>query len=1012
MAPRTSVSCRRCSWGRSTRRPGTACADASGRRPTIHRWHCSTPRRGPAPTRVFEAEKERANENHEGTDFPFELDPFQLEAARAIDEGESVLVTAPTGAGKTAIAEVGVRLALSRGLRAIYTTPVKALSNQKFHEFRSTFGEGAVGLITGDVKIRPDADVIVMTTEILRNILYTELGSGSEPEGEKTRLDFSRVQAVVLDEVHYMGDEERGTVWEETIIYLGSEHLRHIQLISLSATLANAEEISAWMRQTRRQPVKLVRAESRPVPLTLFWTLRDLESDRAELQPVYRIDDAGNGVIASEFMKSLSQLKEPAPDFRSMLLLLRKQKMLPCIWFIFKRSACDQAARRAYKTLAKRPLLKQRERALLAEMMDELRRSHPESVKHDLVKPFLCGIASHHAGLLPSWKGLVESAFKRGLVKVVFATHTLALGINMPAKTVVISELETRRGPGYGRGVLTHNEIFQLAGRAGRRGYDETGNCVLLNSPNVSLQRVLKNLMQGPAPVDSSFTAGYGMVLNLISTLGYNRGKEMMKSSFKNFQCQAKAASETAGGELRRAAPTTSPAVRKLEQRLSAQVRVLRALVGQTQAARGALVEDLYLEGELPLPCLAALDEEGESLGQGDGSGLTPCVILEVTEAGEFLCCGEKRLFRVEARHVAAVGEEVPGETFQGTAALASGDLRWKRSSQGFFSAAHKLQVDVLRNGWGDTLAFVGVDQETESAIRGERRKLTEIRRELDALRLSDFDFDGGEGLQEIEEWLGARGQRFDDRFKAQEKELEASWRYSLEDTVTGIIAQTEDVSLAEARRGSRSRMLGLLKNAESYERVVKEFDGRVRVLCEIGALDERTLELRPLGRVAAQIKAENELWIATCVTGSEIFMLTSKELAGFACALILRDSLRLHSNVECTLPASEALYRSLEGLEPKWDTLVELQVANGVDQAPFVDARLSGLAEHWADGATWQQVRDSVDLDEGDIVKILHRTQDLLRQVGGLDLVPEELRRTARQAADSFQRSPLTDLL
>ena len=183
-------------------------------------------------------------------------------------------------------------------------------------------------------------------------------------------------------------------------------------------------------------------------------------------------------------------------------------------------------------------------------------------------------------------------------------------------------------------------------------------------------------------------------------------------------------------------------------------------------------------------------------------------------------------------------------------------------------------------------------------------------------------------------------------------------------------------------------------------------------VLCEIGALDERTLELRPLGRVAAQIKAENELWIATCVTGSEIFMLTSKELAGFACALILRDSLRLHSNVECTLPASEALYRSLEGLEPKWDTLVELQVANGVDQAPFVDARLSGLAEHWADGATWQQVRDSVDLDEGDIVKILHRTQDLLRQVGGLDLVPEELRRTARQAADSFQRSPLTDLL
>ncbi|QDZ19996.1 DExH-box ATP-dependent RNA helicase [Chloropicon primus] len=956
--------------------------------------------------------------------FGFELDEFQTEAAQTIEEGGSVLVTAPTGAGKTAIAEIGVRSALDCGRRAIYTTPIKALSNQKYSELCEKFGN-SVGLITGDAKIRPDADILVMTTEILRNILYCELNRGSPDGKDNTRLDFSRVQVIVLDEVHYLGDEERGTVWEEVIIYCGSEHLRHIQMISLSATLSNANEICSWMKQTRKQPTALVSCDSRPVPLTLHWTLYNAGKERTELEAVYSIDDSGNKVVASRYMKSLAGLKEPAPDFKTMLMILKQKKMLPAIWFIFKRSSCDFAARRAYKVLRNSNILNKRERTELFHMMSAIQDDHPESVKDDLVKPFLCGIASHHAGLLPAWKTLVEQAFRKGLIKLVFATHTLALGINMPAKTVVISDLEKRRGP-YGRGVLTHNEIFQLAGRAGRRGFDSTGNCILMNSPNVSLSRVLRNLTGGPQPIDSSFHPGYGMVLNLINSLGIESARNMLRSSFKNFQCQLKADSVMAPSETQNdEVDLTSPEMNKLQQKREVQRYTLQMLLEQTLAARGAFVESFY-EGQDQLPCLVAIDQGGKNIGQGDGSNLILSVLFQIELGGDskrFLCLGDKSVFRVKSKEIAAVGEKIDGsngdllELVKRARDLDLDSLAWKEGhgGSGFSSALHHERVlDLLQSNQKEQLAFVGVDSETERHIYRERAKLSAIQGELRALEDADLhreDAGIDESYGEIKAWLGQGGQKFAERFRVEEVKGELVSRYLIEDRMTSAVIEGEDVSLPRARRSCHERMLGLLKNSEAYERVVKEFDARVRVLCEMDALDAASMELKPLGRVAAQLKAENELWFAICATSPEIYMLSSKELAGFMCALITRESLRLHNHVECSLPATDRVYASLERLQPQWEKLVDVQIASGVDEAPFIDARLSGLAEQWASGASWQAVRGSIDLDEGDIVKILHRTQDMLRQLGGLSLVPKELARTAKLAADSFQRSPLTDL-
>ena len=632
--------------------------------------------------------------------FSFPLDPFQISAVRRVLMKRSVVVCAPTGAGKTAIAEAaaiyfmqwdkkdsvveqelqkeqyqvllsqkenptqegGGRQGEGEGgkKRVIYTTPLKALSNQKLLELRERFGTDNVGLQTGDASVNPDAPIVVMTTEILRNILYRQngrrrrRGGGGERDGDGsdgireeeeaasteeqqsststtitttpqpsiTRL--SDVGLVVLDEVHYLGDPGRGSVWEEVIIALPPD----IQILAMSATIRNPDDLGGWISEVHGE-CEIVKTTWRPVPLK--WQFCFAAKGKTRMLPLLENDDGssggGNGSsssnnnnnnnnnnnsdmssikkrmkmnpallpasrqlleklerasaaawgrqdgsssnskssrmrrqtagILTSSRKTIDRLlteldtkdddeseeggvrsdweEEPrwrrVPSVLETVTILNQRKMLPAIWFIFSRKDCDANAVMLNNKGCK--LTSVEEMELIKKELDGLRAEQPEAVKQALIPALLAGIASHHAGCLPAWKSLIEKLFQQGVLKLVFATETLAAGINMPAKTTIITALSRRRDAGIV--TLQHNELLQMAGRAGRRGFDTTGNCVVLQSKWEDAESAWDIIKRGPESLKSQFTTGYGMVLNLLYTRSVPEAQAFLDKSFSRY---------------------------------------------------------------------------------------------------------------------------------------------------------------------------------------------------------------------------------------------------------------------------------------------------------------------------------------------------------------------------------------------------------------------------------------------------------------------------------------------
>ncbi len=462
--------------------------------------------------------------------YPFPLDVFQVEAAHALEAGRSVLVAAPTGTGKTVVADYGVELARRLGMRAIYTAPIKALSNQKFHDWRAVHGDD-VGLLTGDVSENPDGSVLVMTTEVLRNML---LRGG----------DALRDTAVVIfDEVHFLADPERGTTWEEAILSCPP----HVRLVCLSATISNAPEIARWIGRVHRE-VTLVEHPVRAVPIDhlylhdgALWPLVDADGTRHQPSRT-----GGELRVPRPVGVTRGARPNDPPHPRDVLGILGSHGMLPVIWFQFGRRACEVAAsaclqpggrggvpvdfggdremhrRRTERVAATLAVLRPEDRAL--QQVQEIVRL----VDH--------GLAFHHAGVLPVLKQLVEGLFTDGLLAAVFATETLALGVNMPARSVVVTE--HTKYDGTSRRVLLPNEYQQLAGRAGRRGMDARGFAVNLESPWTTCAEV-QDIATAPLfPVRSAFTARYHTVASLWdgTVRGRDRLERLFSSSLRQFQ--------------------------------------------------------------------------------------------------------------------------------------------------------------------------------------------------------------------------------------------------------------------------------------------------------------------------------------------------------------------------------------------------------------------------------------------------------------------------------------------
>jgi ATP-dependent RNA helicase HelY len=466
----------------------------------------------------------------------FALDPFQEQACHALAKGKGVLVAAPTGAGKTIVGEFAIHLAIENNQKVFYTTPIKALSNQKYAELVTRYGSDRVGLLTGDTNTNSEAQIVVMTTEVLRNMIYANSDSLIE-------LGF-----VVMDEVHYLADRFRGAVWEEVILHLPKD----VKLVSLSATVSNAEEFGAWLEEVRGD-TEIVVSEHRPVPLDQHVLFGD------ELMELFAAGSKNQRVNAELVQKHSSKLRIPLGKYTKgkkpkgemdrrfsripkiskpeVVEILEDNDLLPAIFFIFSRVGCDAAVRACHQYGVR--LTTREEQQEIRYLVEQKTASIADEDLATLgyfewLSGLERGVAAHHAGMLPAFKEVVEELFLRKLVRVVFATETLALGINMPARTVVLERLDKFNGES--RVQITPGEYTQLTGRAGRRGIDTLGHSVIQWSGNLDPASVAGLASKRSYPLVSPFKPTANMAVNLIEAFGRKRAREVLETSFAQFQ--------------------------------------------------------------------------------------------------------------------------------------------------------------------------------------------------------------------------------------------------------------------------------------------------------------------------------------------------------------------------------------------------------------------------------------------------------------------------------------------
>ncbi|MDA9293150.1 DEAD/DEAH box helicase, partial [bacterium] len=480
----------------------------------------------------------RADRNELLAALPFAPDRFQLEAFDALDAGRNVVVAAPTGSGKTVVAEYGIAADRVDGRRSFYTAPIKALSNQKYRDLIEIHGDDAVGLLTGDNSINGDAPIVVMTTEVLRNMIYAG-------------RDLGDLGTVVVDEVHFLQDAYRGPVWEEVIIHLP----HHIRLIALSATVSNVAELADWIG-TVRGPTDAVVERMRPVELSNKYLVADRDENRLHLLEMFiggglnrdalRLDESAirrrprrdDGRGSDKRRSSSSRGRRLATPGRiDTVELLDDRGLLPAIFFIFSRAQCDEAAKSCVD--AGIVLSSDAERAEVRTIVeDRLAGLDPDDLEvlgyERFVRQLEAGVAAHHAGMVPAMKEVVEACFIAGLVKVVFATETLAVGINMPARSVVIEKLTKFTGDHHEQ--LTPGQYTQLTGRAGRRGLDETGDAIVLWSPWVRFDEAAQLASSSSFHLRSVFRPTYNMAANLIRTHTADESHRLLNLSFAQFQ--------------------------------------------------------------------------------------------------------------------------------------------------------------------------------------------------------------------------------------------------------------------------------------------------------------------------------------------------------------------------------------------------------------------------------------------------------------------------------------------
>ena len=854
---------------------------------------------------------------------PFTLDPFQEQGCEALEDGYSVLVCAPTGAGKTVVGEFAVHLALAAGQKCFYTTPIKALSNQKYNDLVDRYGPGQVGLLTGDTAQNADAPIVVMTTEVLRNMLYV----GSDA--------LAGLGYVVMDEVHYLGDRFRGAVWEEVIIHLPAA----VRLVSLSATVSNAEEFGEWLVSVRGE-TRVIVHEERPVPL---WQHVLVGSRMFDLFSTASTDESGPPAVDPALLRNVAERTryiDPVPGRRhgrpnrgwrppsrpDVIARLDREGLLPAITFIFSRAGCDAAARQC--VWAGMWLTNEQERAEIDEVVDALTAGVPgEDLDvlgywewRDALRR---GVAAHHAGLIPPFKQAVEELFERGLVRAVFATETLALGINMPARTVVLERLSKFNGEAHAD--ITPGEYTQLTGRAGRRGIDVEGHAVVLWTPEVDPVRVAGLASNRTYPLRSSFRPSYNMAVNLVAQMGRPAGRELLEASFAQFQ--------------------TDRGVAGLLAQIKRNERVLAEHARQMSCHLGDFAEYADLRRRL---------SERESLLAREGASRRRGAVaasLESLRRGDVI-----RVPRGKRAGLAVVLD--PGVQPQDDPRpLVVTEGHWSgRLSMGDFPAT----VDVL--------GTVRVPKHLNPRSPQERRDLASSIRALDlpgaargSRRRGDVDEHTPDGDSEVLRLR--RALRAHPCHQCHEREDHARWgeRYSR------LAKENDNLRRRiEGRTGSLGR---------TFDRICALLDDR-------GYLDGD--DATPAGRQLARIWSESDLLTAECLRAGVWDDLDPAELAAVVSSLVYEP--RREEALVDRMP-SPAVRDAMAATTRLWAGLVDAEHERGLPlsrepQPGFLWAVYRWARQERLDRVLGAASERGVELSAGDFIRWCKQVLDLLEQL------------------------------
>jgi superfamily II RNA helicase len=871
--------------------------------------------------------------------YPFPLDDFQVEAIRAIDAGQSVIVSAPTGAGKTLVAEFAIHAALAAGRRLAYTTPLKALSNQKFADFSRVFGADKVGILTGDVKVNPHAAILVMTTEILRNALY---GSG---------LDGLRY--IVLDECHYMGDEGRGTVWEEIIVAAPPD----VVLVGLSATVANVKEIADWISIVHR-PIVPIYHPHRPVPLA--YVIADLAG---EIHEIDRVRSGRARVIGDE---------PRGPDDRGrwytrrvvhptvLIEALEERGWLPTIYFIFSRVGCERAMQDVL-TEGKSLLAPPQQREVDTAIGDLVRESPTvaESVLNQSVFEALrLGIGVHHAGILPSVKRLIEVLFERGLCRAVFATETMSLGIHMPARSVVLQGLTKRTDRGFRS--LSHNELTQMAGRAGRRGIDPEGTCVVALDARDGLEDLLRVIDSSPEPIESQFKLGYGSVTLLLSTgASPEQLRRRIESSFGQYQnlkrirdVEAEVrALEASLAELRRY-PAPCGEFQRIGRyrRARQEVEARRQALGRGGSRRG---------GERTV----AEAEPGRLILVRRGGSATLAMVL-----GIHAIRGHRVLIDALLPHgvTVRVKSGVIKRVFWATPPLPVPRDRG-RDGRGGSDRGDR------RGDWRDRQDGRSNGHDGRDRRNPDGRGLRHLADELERMSVAELiDRERAQGPEAALATIECHRCPWGATVRC-----DREWR---------------ELETVTERLGIRRRQLEQLRGA-----YWQEFLRVVEVLEQFAAVRDQQLESK--GKLIAGLRHDNELLVAEGVAHGIFNDVSGPEAAAVCSALIEEARSGDPALARAFMKKRPKLKRKLDQLMRVADTVHEAQRARHLRIPVAVHSGFMPAVFRWASGEDdWSAiVEESFGGHEGDLIRAMRRLIDLLRQLADSPEVPAE---TARLVA------------